>query len=71
MIMKAHLELDLENPEIVKKSLEVDKEDSPRIKVKMKAEKKKLLIDIEAKDFSSLRAGLTSYLRLIKAALVD
>lgn len=67
--MRALLEIETENPQLIKDSIEIDEREYSRMKISSKVEGKKLIVEIDAEDFSSLRAGVSSYLRLIKACL--
>jgi len=67
--MKAEIEVECEKPEIVIKLLRPDQEELKRFDIKLEAEKNKLKLKIEAKELSSLLAGINSYLRLIKVAM--
>jgi len=66
--MKAEIELECREPEIIIKSLKPD-EEPKRFDVELKTEKNKLKIKIEANDISSLLAGINSYMRLVKVAI--
>lgn len=67
--MKAEIELECREPEVVVKSLQPDKEQLNKFDVKLKPEKNKLKLEIEAEDISGLLAGINSYMRLIKVAI--
>jgi len=67
--MKAEIEIECERPEVVIKSLKPDQEELKRFDTKLESEKNKLKLKIEAKELSSLLAGINSYLRLIKVAM--
>jgi len=64
--MKAEIEVDCENPEMVIKSIEPDMDKNNKFEVKLEAKKDKIEIKIKAKDTAGLLAGINSYLRLIK-----
>lgn len=64
--MKAELEIECKNPELIIKSLKPDIDESSFM-VKLKANKDKLLLNIESKDLSGLLAGINSYARMIRA----
>jgi len=66
--MKAGIEIECKEPEIVIKSLRID-EEPKKFNVKLEAEKNKLKIKVEANDIPSLLAGINSYLRLVKVAI--
>ena len=67
--MKAEIELECKEPEIVIKSLKPDEEELDKFNIKLTSEKNKLKIKIEAEDISGLLAGINSYLRLVKVAM--
>jgi tRNA threonylcarbamoyladenosine modification (KEOPS) complex Pcc1 subunit len=67
--MKAEIELDCQNPEIVIKSLKPDTEELNKFDVRMTAAKGKLKLTVRADDVSGLLAGINSYMRLIRVAL--
>jgi tRNA threonylcarbamoyladenosine modification (KEOPS) complex Pcc1 subunit len=67
--MKAEVDIECKEPEIIIKSLEPDVEELKRFVVKLKAENNGLKLEIEAKDISSLLAGINSYMKLIKVAI--
>lgn len=67
--MRAILEIDTDNPKLMKDSIEIDEKEYRRMKINSRAEKKRLIVEIDADDFSSLRAGVSSYLRLAKVCL--
>jgi len=67
--MKAEIEIECEKPEIVIKALKPDLENLNKFNISLTHEKNKLKIKIEAKDISSLLAGINSYLRLVKVAI--
>jgi tRNA threonylcarbamoyladenosine modification (KEOPS) complex Pcc1 subunit len=60
--MHATLELDFKNPKIIKKVLQ------PDLDAELITSRNKLVIKISGKDFSSLRAKVTSALRLVHVA---
>ena len=67
--MKAEIEIECKYPEIVKKSLEPDIEETKKFDVKLKDEKNKLLLVIQSNDIAGLLAGINSYIRLIRTAI--
>jgi tRNA threonylcarbamoyladenosine modification (KEOPS) complex Pcc1 subunit len=67
--MKAEIEIECKEPQIVIKSLKPDEEELKKFDVELKAEKNKVKIEIEAKDIPGLLAGINSYLRLVKVAI--
>ena len=67
--MKAEIEIECERPDIVVKVLQPETEDTKKFEVKIKAEKNKIKINLEAKDISGLLAGINSYMRLVKTSI--
>lgn len=67
--MKAEIEIECKDPEIVIKSLEPDVEKTKRFDVEFKTDKNKILLIVKSDDFGGLLAGINSYLRLIKVAI--
>lgn len=67
--MKAEIELECKEPEIVIKSLKPDQEELKKFDIKLTAGKDKLRLSIEAEDISGLLAGINSYMRLIRVAI--
>ena len=67
--MKAEIEIECKEPEIVIKSLKPDEEELNKFDVKLTSEKDKLKLKIEARDIPGLLAGINSYIRLIKVAI--
>lgn len=66
--MKANIEIECRNPETVLKSIEPDIEKSEKFDVDLKIKENKINVEIKAKDFTGLLAGINSYVRLIKVA---
>ena len=67
--MKAELEIECKNPEIVVKALRPDFEDAKKFKVELETDNKKLKLKIEAENISGLLAGINSYMRLIRTSI--
>ena len=67
--MKAELEIECKDPEIVIRSIKPDEEGIKKFDANISAEKSKLKIRVEANDIPGLLAGINSYLRLIKVAI--
>jgi len=65
--MKATIRIECKNPEIVKNSLLPDIENKESLKVNLSTEKNNLIIEIETKKISYLKAVINSYLSLVKA----
>jgi len=66
--MKAEIEIECKEPEIIIESLKPENKDLKKFDIKLKAEKDKLKLEIEAENISSLLAGINSYMKLIKVA---
>jgi tRNA threonylcarbamoyladenosine modification (KEOPS) complex Pcc1 subunit len=66
--LKAEIEIECKEPEIVLRSLEPELEDTRKFSIDLKASNNKLIITIESKSLSGLLAGINSYLRLVKVA---
>ena len=66
--MRAELELDCANPDLIIKAIKPDVTESGRFKAAMKAGKKSVKLTVEAEDVGALLAGVNSYARLIKTA---
>jgi len=64
--MKATIEIECKNPETIKKSLLPDIKNKKDIIIKLREDKKKLIIEIETKKISYLKAVINSYLSLVK-----
>ncbi|QQG39943.1 MAG: CTAG/PCC1 family protein [Candidatus Aenigmatarchaeota archaeon] len=67
--MRATLEIKTKHPKAVLEAIAVDEETSKRVRIRPGAKDGVLRVVIEADDFSALRAGVTTYMRLAKAAL--
>ncbi len=65
--MQAILKVECKNPELVKKSLLPDIKEKSGLKVGLKTDKNHLIIKIESKKISYLKAVINSYLSLVKA----
>jgi tRNA threonylcarbamoyladenosine modification (KEOPS) complex Pcc1 subunit len=66
--MKAEIEIECKDPEIVIKSIKPDEEEIKKFDAKISAEKNKLKLEVKAEDIPGLLAGVNSYLRLVKVA---
>ena len=64
-MIKAELNIQLENPKAAYEAIKPDLENTDRFKVKAEARKSELFIHIEAQDLTAARAAINSYLRLI------
>ena len=66
--MRAEIEIECENPEIVVKSIKPDLE-AKRFNVKLDKLEGKVKLTVESEDVSGLLAGINSYMRLIRTAI--
>ncbi len=64
--MKAELEIDVQSPELAKKAIEVEKDESSSLQVNMEIKDDKLGVYVDAESISNLRAGVNTILRLVK-----
>jgi tRNA threonylcarbamoyladenosine modification (KEOPS) complex Pcc1 subunit len=64
--MKAILKIECKNPKLIKKSLLPDAKSKKDITITLKNDKKNLIIEIETKKISYLKAIINSYLSLVK-----
>ncbi len=62
---EAKLRIECEKPELIKKSLEPDIENSETIKTELKADKDSIEINIKSKKLSYLKAIINSYISLV------
>ena len=65
--MKATIRIECKNPEIIRKSLLPDIQNKEDLKINLSTEKNDLIIEIETKKISYLKAVINSYLSLVKA----
>lgn len=64
--MIARLKIECKNPEMIRKSLLPDVKNKKDLKISLKTDKKNLIIEIESKKISYLKAVINSYLSLVK-----
>jgi len=64
--MQATLKIECKNPEIIRKSLLPDVKSKKDLKINLKTDKNNLIIKIETKKISYLKAVINSYLSLVK-----
>jgi tRNA threonylcarbamoyladenosine modification (KEOPS) complex Pcc1 subunit len=64
--MQAILKIECKNPEIIMKSLLPDIKEKKDPKIDLKIEKNNLIIEIESKKISYLKAVINSYLSLVR-----
>ena len=64
--MKATLEIECKNPKVIKKSLLPDIKNKKDVKINLETDKNNLIIKIESKKISYLKAVINSYLSLVK-----
>jgi len=67
--MKAEIEIECKEPEIIIESLKPESIDLKKFDIKLKAEKDKIKLEIKAENISNLLAGINSYMKLIKVAI--
>jgi len=65
--MQAILKIECKNPGIIKKSLLPDIKEKKDLKIDLKTDKDNLIIKIESKKISYLKAVINSYLSLVRA----
>lgn len=66
--MRGIIEIDCKDPEIIKRSIQPETENTSKFNVDIKAEKDKLILTIESETISGLLAGINSYIRLIRVS---
>jgi len=64
--MEATLKIECKNPEIIKNSLLPDVENKKDLKIDLSTDKNNLIIKIESKKISYLKAVINSYLSMVK-----
>ncbi len=64
--MQATLRIECKNPEIIRKSLLPDIKNKKDLKIYLSTDKNNLIIKIESKKISYLKAVINSYLSLVK-----
>ena len=64
--MKATIRIECKNPKIIMKSLLPDVQNREDLKIDLSTEKNELIIEIETKKISYLKAVINSYLSLVK-----
>ncbi len=64
--MEAILKIECKDPEVIKKSLLPDVENRKELKIDLSTEKNNLIIKIDTKKISYLKAVINSYLSLVK-----
>jgi tRNA threonylcarbamoyladenosine modification (KEOPS) complex Pcc1 subunit len=64
--MQAILRIECKDPETIKKSLLPDVEEKKDLKIDLSTDEKDLIIKIESKKISYLKAVINSYLSLVK-----
>lgn len=67
--MRAKIEIECENPEMIIKSLEPDIDKIEKFDVKLNSENNKIILTVESNEISGLLAGINSYVRLIRTAI--
>ena len=66
--MKAEIEIDCKNPDMVIKSISPDI-DVKKFDVKLEDGEDKIMLTIESKDMTGLLAGINSYMKMIRTAI--
>lgn len=66
--LKADIEIDCKDSEIVLKSIKPDMEETRKFSVSLKAGKGKVLLSVSSETIAGLMAGVSNYLKLIRAA---
>jgi tRNA threonylcarbamoyladenosine modification (KEOPS) complex Pcc1 subunit len=66
--VRAELEIECANPDIVIKAITPDVAESGKFSAELKKEKKSVKLTVESKDIVGLLAGINSYARLIKTS---
>ncbi len=67
--MRARLEIDCKNPKVVADSVMPEAAQLKKFSASLRAEKGRLVLEMESDSPSGLLAGLSSYIRLVRAAL--
>jgi tRNA threonylcarbamoyladenosine modification (KEOPS) complex Pcc1 subunit len=67
--MKAFLEIECSDPDIVLKAMKPDIEETAKFNAKLDPKENKLELTVESESISGLLAGINSYMRLIKTAI--
>jgi tRNA threonylcarbamoyladenosine modification (KEOPS) complex Pcc1 subunit len=65
--MQAIIKIECKDPEIIMKSLLPDIKEKKDLKINLKTDKGNLIIEIESKKISYLKAVINSYLSLVRA----
>lgn len=68
-MFEANLKFECRNPELIKRSLKPDAENSENVKTKITAEKDFIEINIKSKKLSHLKAIINSYISLASMLL--
>ena len=66
--VRAELEIECANPEIVVRSIKPDMVEHEKFSADIKAMKDKVVLKVESKEIVGLLAGINSYVRLIKTS---
>lgn len=67
--MKAEIEIECKNPEIVIKALKPDIENAKKFDVKLEKNENKVKLKVKSETISGLLAGINSYIRLIRTSI--
>ena len=65
--MKAQIEIESKNPEMIIKAIAPDI-DAKKFDVDLQAKRGKLILTVKSEDFAGLLAGINSYMKLIRTA---
>ena len=65
--MQGIIEIECKDPENIIKALLPDVEEGGKFNIKLNKGKGKLLIEVESEELSGLNAGISSYMRLVRA----
>ena len=67
--MKAEIEIECSNPDMIIKSIEPDIDESNKFNIKLEPKENKIEMEVESEDISGLLAGINGYLRSIKTSI--
>ncbi|MCD6477294.1 MAG: hypothetical protein J7K26_04035 [Candidatus Aenigmarchaeota archaeon] len=67
--MRAFIEIECKNPDIIIKSIKPDIDQNQKFDVNINNDKDKIIIEIKSPEISGLLAGINSYLKLIRTSI--
>ena len=67
--MKAKIEIECDDPDIIIKSIEPDIDVREKFNIKLEPDDDKIKMTVESDEITGLLAGINSYMRLIRAAM--